>query len=114
MTCTPPCSGADRSSPMKLVGSSRRRASGSRVVAMVTALSYAGVGRKRRRSGPPDVIRARPRTQHELLAWLEGCPVSTLSALRRQRFTLRLISSAERDGLVAVDERTGHVALVAR
>jgi hypothetical protein len=46
-----------------------------------------------------------------LLDWLEAYPVTTLSALRRQRFTLRLIADARRDGLIAVDEATGAVAL---
>jgi hypothetical protein len=58
-----------------------------------------------------EVIRARPRTQPELVDWLERCPVTTLAALRRHRFTLRLITRAQRDGLVAVDEGTGAVAL---
>jgi len=40
--------------------------------------------------------------------------VTTLAALRRQRFTLRLISDAQRDGLIAVDEGSGTVALATR
>jgi hypothetical protein len=58
------------------------------------------------RSRLRDGTRARPREQHELLDWLQACPVATIAAPRRQRFTLRLISEAERDGLVAVDPAT--------
>ena len=65
------------------------------------------------RSGHPVLARARPRKQHELLEWLQKCPVTTIPALRRERFTLRLICDAEQNGLVAVDVRTGTVALAA-
>ena len=61
-----------------------------------------------RRSG---LQRARPRTQEELREWLRGRSVTTVHALRRHRFTLRLVAAAERDGLVAVDLETGRVAL---
>src|SRR5688572_12065596 len=47
--------------------------------------------------------RSRPRTQCELLTWLQHHRVTTVHALRRQRFTLRMIAAAERDGLVDVD-----------
>jgi hypothetical protein len=60
------------------------------------------------------VTRNQPREQHELLEWLQRCPVATVSALRRQRFTLRLIARAERDGLVAVDPATGCGTLAER
>ena len=43
-----------------------------------------------------------------------GLSVATIAAPRRQRFTLRLISEAERDGLVAVDAATERVTLVER
>jgi hypothetical protein len=56
--------------------------------------------------------RARPRVQRELIEWLESSPVATLPALRRQRFTLRLIAAAERDGLVAVEARSEMVTSV--
>jgi hypothetical protein len=53
--------------------------------------------------------RARPRTRHELEEWLRDRPVTTVHALKRERFTLRLIAAAERDGLVAVDLQAGRV-----
>ena len=65
------------------------------------------------RSGRPVVTRARPRNQQELLEWLQNCPITTIPALRRERFTLRLICDAEQNGLVAVDVRSGTVALAA-
>jgi hypothetical protein len=55
--------------------------------------------------------RAQPRAQRELLEWLHGRSATTVHALRRQRFTLRMIAAAERDGLVAVDLETGGVSL---
>ena len=55
--------------------------------------------------------RARPRAQHELVEWLRGRSVATLHSLQRQRFTLRMIAAAERDGLVAVDLEAGRVAV---
>ena len=61
-----------------------------------------------------EVTRARPREQHELVGWLEACPIATVAALRRHRFTLRLISEAEREGLIAVDPATESVTLVER
>jgi hypothetical protein len=63
------------------------------------------------RSGRRGMPRARPRAQDELLQWLHGTPVTTIHALRRQRFTLRMIAAAERDGLVAVDLEAGTVAV---
>jgi hypothetical protein len=67
-----------------------------------------GKGRLSRRTGaaPP---RARPREQRELEAWLRDRPVTSIHALKRERFTLRMIAAAERDGLVAVDVETGRV-----
>jgi hypothetical protein len=57
------------------------------------------------------VPRAAPRSRHELLEWLRQQPVSSVSVLRRQRFTLRMIADAERDGLVELDLHAGRVAL---
>jgi hypothetical protein len=53
--------------------------------------------------------RARPRTQRELQECLRHQPTTTVHALRRQRFTLRIIAAAERDGLVDLDLLTGKV-----
>jgi hypothetical protein len=53
--------------------------------------------------------RARPRAQHELEEWLRERPVTTVHALKRERFTLRMIAAAERDGLVTVDLEAGRV-----
>lgn len=53
--------------------------------------------------------RARPRAQHELVEWLRARPVTTVHALKRARFTLRMIAAAERDGLVSVDLEAGRV-----
>ncbi len=61
----------------------------------------AGVGRQ--------LPRARPRVKQELLEYLRARPMTTIHALLRQRFTLRLIAAAERDGLVAVDLEAGRV-----
>lgn len=61
------------------------------------------------RSSPRHVSRARPRQREELVNYLESCPVTSVPNLRRERFTLRLIADAERDGLLTVDETTGTV-----
>lgn len=53
--------------------------------------------------------RATPRGQNELLEWLRDRPVTTVHALRRQRFTLRMLAAAERAGLVQVDLHSGRV-----
>jgi hypothetical protein len=55
--------------------------------------------------------RAAPRVQAELLGWLSRRPVTTVQALRRHRFTLRLIVGAHREGHLDVDLDTGRVAL---
>ena len=57
----------------------------------------------------PALPRARPRTQEELTEWLRSRPETTIHALRRERFTLRMIAAAERDGLVSVDLEAGRV-----
>ena len=55
--------------------------------------------------------RPAPRSQSELLDWLRQRPETSVSALRRQRFSLRMIADAERAGLVELDLRAGRVAL---
>jgi hypothetical protein len=55
--------------------------------------------------------RARRRAQTELLDWLRGRSESTVHALLRRGFTLRMVAAAERDGLVDVDLRAGRVAV---
>jgi hypothetical protein len=57
----------------------------------------------------PSLPRARPRTRTELEEWLRDRPATTVHALKRERFTLRMIAAAERDGLVAVDLAAGRV-----
>jgi hypothetical protein len=54
------------------------------------------------------------RSQSELITFLRGRPVTTVHALRRKHFTLRVITAAQHDGLVDVDLATGRVALSAR
>lgn len=74
---------------------------------------YCGVREVGRGSTSTAVVRAlpraRPRAQHELEEWLRGRRVTTVHALKRQRFTLRMIAAAERDGLVTVDFEAGRV-----
>ena len=55
--------------------------------------------------------RAARRSQAELSKWLEGTLVTTVNSLRRQRFTLRMIAAAERDGLIDVDLASGTVVV---
>jgi hypothetical protein len=47
------------------------------------------------------------------VAWLQVRPVTSVHALRRHRFTLRMVAAAEREGLVAVDFEAGTVAILA-
>ncbi len=54
------------------------------------------------------------RSQAELLAFLNGRPVTTIHVLRRQRFTLRMIAAAHKAGHVDVDLVTGRVSLSPR
>jgi len=56
--------------------------------------------------------RARPRTLHELLEWLDGRSATTVHALRRQRFTLRLLAVAQREGVITVDLESGAVTVL--
>ena len=51
------------------------------------------------------------RSQGELVAFLRRRPVTTVHALRRHRFTLRLVAAAEKEGLLDLDLVTGRVAL---
>jgi hypothetical protein len=60
-----------------------------------------------RRLGP----RAKRRSQQELLEWLRHHPVTTVHALRRQRFTLRMIMAVGIDGLLDLDVSTGRVVV---
>lgn len=60
-------------------------------------------------SAAPALPRARPRAQRELVEWLRERPETTVHALKRARFTLRLIAAAERDGLVGLDLEAGRV-----
>jgi hypothetical protein len=55
--------------------------------------------------------RGRPRAQSELREWLCGRSETTVHALRRHGFTLRMVAAAERDGLVELDLPTGRVAV---
>jgi hypothetical protein len=43
--------------------------------------------------------------------WLHGTSESTVHALLRRGFTLRIVAAAERDGLVEVDLQAGRVAV---
>jgi hypothetical protein len=51
------------------------------------------------------------RSQRELLDFLRRRPVTSVHALRSQRFTLRMVTAAEKDGLVEVDLVSGRIAL---
>jgi hypothetical protein len=53
--------------------------------------------------------RTRPRAQQELEECLRHRPTTTVHALRRQRFTLRMLAAAQREGLVDLDLLTGKV-----
>jgi hypothetical protein len=55
--------------------------------------------------------RGRPRAQSELREWLRGRSETTVHALRRHGFTLRMLAAAERDGLVVLDLPAGRVAV---
>src|SRR5438105_1477561 len=51
--------------------------------------------------------RARQRAHSELVDWLRGRSDTTVHALRREGFTLRLVAAAEKAGVVDVDLRAG-------
>jgi hypothetical protein len=53
--------------------------------------------------------RARPRTEQELVEWLHHHQVTSVHALRRQRFTLRMLTSVQADVGLEVDHTTGRV-----
>jgi hypothetical protein len=53
--------------------------------------------------------RAEPRTEPELVEWLRRHRVTTIHALRRQRFTLRMLAAVEADLGLEVDHTTGRV-----
>jgi hypothetical protein len=63
-----------------------------------------------RSSGRP-MKRARPRVQRELLEWLRERSEASVHSLRRQRFSLRMIAEAEREGLVDLDLLAGRVVV---
>jgi hypothetical protein len=53
--------------------------------------------------------RARPRAESELVDWLRHHRVTTVHALRRQRFTLRMLAAVAAEVLVDVDPASGRV-----
>jgi hypothetical protein len=62
-------------------------------------------------SGRALAPRARRRALSELVDWLRGRQETTVHALRREGFTLRLLAAAERDGIVDLDLQTGRVVV---
>ena len=56
-----------------------------------------------------DLVRAKARSQDELLEWLQQHPVTTIHILRRHRFSLRMLAAAQRDGHLTVDPWSGYV-----
>ncbi len=58
-----------------------------------------------------DARARRRRSPAELLAFLSTRPATSVRALRAQRFTLRVVAAAEKEGLVDVDLVSGRVAL---
>lgn len=57
--------------------------------------------------------RASRRSHGELLDWLGGRSQTTVHALLRRGFTLRMVAAAERDGVVDVDVWSGEVKVLA-
>jgi hypothetical protein len=53
--------------------------------------------------------RARPRAQSELMDWLRDRSETTVHALLRHGFTLRMVAAAERNGVVDVDLEAGRI-----
>ena len=51
------------------------------------------------------------RSQDELMEFLRRRPVTTVHVLRDERFTLRVVAAAEREGLLDLDLVSGRVAL---
>jgi hypothetical protein len=68
-------------------------------------------GYRRGKASSRVLPRATPRTEDELFEWLRERPETTVHALRRQRFTLRLLAAAERSGFVNLDLRAGRVTV---
>ena len=61
--------------------------------------------RAHRRGGATNGSRRAPRrTQEQFLAYLQRNPAPTLSQLRRERFTLRIVQDSVRSGAVVVDD----------
>ena len=63
--------------------------------------------RRRRRSS----LVPSPRSTGEMAEFLSERPVTTVHVLRSQRFTLRIVAAAQKEGLVDVDLLSGRVAL---
>jgi hypothetical protein len=63
-------------------------------------------------SGGTSSPRAGRRAQGELLDWLRGRSETTVHALLRRGFTLRMVAAAERDGVVDVDLPAGRIAVL--
>jgi hypothetical protein len=63
--------------------------------------------------GGADVFspRARQRAHGELVNWLRGRSETTVHALRREGFTLRLVAAAKKAGVVDVDLSAGRVVV---
>jgi len=59
----------------------------------------------------PRRTRSPRRTQEELRARLGGLPGESLAALRRERFTLRLLADAQQEGWLRVDQESDWVRL---
>jgi hypothetical protein len=57
------------------------------------------------------LARARPRERRELEHWLRSRATTTVHALRKQGFTLRMLRDMEREGFVDVDVWTGEVSV---
>lgn len=55
--------------------------------------------------------RAQPRSRLELVEWLRVCRSTTVHALRRERFTLRMLADVEAEMGLDVDLITGHVSV---
>jgi hypothetical protein len=50
--------------------------------------------------------------QHQLEEWLRERPVTTIPAPKTERFTLRVIAVAEREGVLTVDFEAGRVSML--
>ena len=72
----------------------------------VAARHRLGTGRSGTSQAPPR------RSTSELAEFLRPRQVSTVAVLRRNRFTLRVVVAAQKEGLVEVDLVSGRVALL--